>query len=343
MLILTLDILNYGCYCRVLSQVTQRSPRGTYTSRPQARTRVSFAHLRSSQRGYWPPMVLHKGPRSLIVLAGVLATFLCFSLRVGRRQRVVASQLSIRTQQRSPVFTASFNTIPRAGVRNYAPGEGARRVGWQVRVFERCGLWGVKLKSSLSSLYSGTSLGVGPHVKSRSRATEGKYTSFHVFNDEAVRAVINAQDEVLRLDLDEVLSVLSLSLSSTPAPQPPNPETRPKKCWTTTRRPQGCLRHDLILGDRREFERLRLRERDPNGREGERQRGRGEDWCMSGGIRYDSLHVVDFFNFSSSQEEYGITRSKYLETLLNMHPNVRKSGPMSEETGGGGGVWNPLK
>jgi len=138
---------------------------------------------------------------------------------------VVASQLSIRTQQRSPVFTASFNTIPRAGVRNYAPGEGARRVGWQVRVFER-------------------------------------------FNDEAVRAVINAQDEVLRLDLDEV----------------------------------SC--HELMLAI----------------------------------IKDDNTQTTRLL-----KEEYGITRSKYLETLLNMHPNIRKSGPMSEETGGGGGVWNPLK
>jgi len=93
---------------------------------------------------------------------------------------------------------------------------------------------------------------------------------FERFNDEAVRAVIHAQDEVLRLEMDEVNT------------------------------------HELMLAI----------------------------------MKDDGSNTARIL-----KEQYGITRQSYMDTLENLHPGIRSSnsGKYGQNTGGGGGVWNPLR
>eukprot|EP00466_Bigelowiella_natans_P018980 jgi/Bigna1/90189/estExt_fgenesh1_pg.C_640086 len=94
---------------------------------------------------------------------------------------------------------------------------------------------------------------------------------FERFNDEAVRAVINAQDEVLKLDMEEVNT------------------------------------HELLIAIMKED---------------------------SGG----ATRVL--------KEDFGVTKEKYVDMLENLNPGIRTNAAASANvanTGGGGGVWNPLR
>eukprot|EP00468_Gymnochlora_sp_CCMP2014_P003017 CAMPEP_0167757392 /NCGR_PEP_ID=MMETSP0110_2-20121227/9899_1 /TAXON_ID=629695 /ORGANISM="Gymnochlora sp., Strain CCMP2014" /LENGTH=877 /DNA_ID=CAMNT_0007643575 /DNA_START=206 /DNA_END=2835 /DNA_ORIENTATION=+ len=104
-----------------------------------------------------------------------------------------------------------------------------------------------------------------------SRRVEWRCKVFERFNDEAVRAVISAQDEVLNLQLNEVNS------------------------------------HELLIAIMKDE-------------------------------KSTSTRIL--------KEDYGITPVKYLDTLQNLHPGIRNSPTASgniQNTGGGGGVWNPLR
>jgi len=110
---------------------------------------------------------------------------------------------------------------------------------------------------------------VFPSSPQNSRGLRWRCNVFERFNDEAVMAVIDAQNEVLSRELAEVTS------------------------------------HELMLAI----------------------------------LKKDSTNTARIL-----QESYGVKRTNYLDTLENLHPGIR-SNPQAGNvpTGGGGGVWNPLK